>query len=757
MKTIILLLISITILFPLFLNAQTGTIEGVVLESTTRAPVVGATVLVVGTPLGTSTDDNGQFVIRNVPVGMYSLRVSSIGYTPYIESDIMVSAVKPVSLTILLVETPLEYEAVQITETYFQKLPEQAVSTIAQTNEEIRRLPGGLEDVVRALSIAPGVAQVQAGRNDLIIRGGAPSENLFLIDNIEVSNINHFGTQGASGGPLSFINIDYIERTNFSTGGFGVEYGDKLSSVLSINLKDGRTDRTGGKGTISASQFGLNIEGPLAQDGNYFFTARRSYLDFIFKAAGFGFVPEYWDFLGRAKYRLSTTDNLSIVGIGVLDRVRYFNTTPEQRFNNSRILGSNQNQFIGGVTWNHVGEDRFTALTISENYVEYEYKQTDTLLNPLFLNTSYENEATVKWTTTQKITQSTELLYGLSAKNARVSTDLFVRQQVTNFGDTLGFQNTYKTSATKAASFVQLVQSFSRLRVTLGGRLDYFDLIKNKLAFSPRLAATYSLTPEINVNASVGRYHQAPSYIWIVANPSNRNLSFISLTQYILGTEYFPRSDMKISLETYRKEYFDYPASTTRPYLVLANTGAGFGGSEEGFASFGFDPLVSEGTGTAQGIELFIQKKPSEIPHYGTISVSYSITEFQALDRKTRPSSFDQRWIVNIGGGIMLGHEWLLSLKFRYASGRPYTPFIDGNTKSPLLYNTARTVANHSLDVRVDRFWMFDRWSLIVFLDVQNIYNRKPVDVPRFNSRTNTYEQVSSIGILPSLGVSVEF
>ncbi|MCX7984952.1 MAG: TonB-dependent receptor [Bacteroidetes bacterium] len=737
--------------------AQTGIIEGVVLESGTKSPVVGASVIVVGTTLGSATDDNGRFTIKNIPVGMHAVRISSIGYAPFIETDIMVSAVKPVTLTVYLVEQPLEYNGIQVTETYFQKLPEQTVSSIIQTNEEIRRLPGGLEDVVRALSIAPGVAQVQAGRNDLIIRGGAPSENLFLIDNIEVPNINHFGTQGASGGPLSFINIDYIDRTTFSTGGFSVEYGDKLSSVLSIALKDGRTDRTGLKGTLSASQFGFNVEGPLSTNGNYFFTARRSYLDFIFKAAGFGFVPEYWDFLGRTKFKISSTDNISILAIGVLDRVRYFNDTPEKRFSNSRILGSNQNQFIGGVTWNHIGENQFTSVTLSENYVEYEYKQSDTLLNPIFQNYSYEHEGTLKLTTTRKITRATELLIGASVKSAQSSANIFVRPQVTSFGDSIAFQNIYKTGATKAAAFVQLIQTFNKFKVNIGSRVDYFDLITKKFAFSPRLAVTYSVSPELNINASVGRYYQAPSYIWLVANPFNKNLKFIGLTQYILGGEYFFDSDVKFTLEVYRKQYINYPTSITRPYLVFANTGAGFGGTEEGFASFGFDPLVSKGEGTARGIELFVQKKLSESPYYGTVSFSYSKTDFKALDRISRPSSFDQRLIVNLGGGYMLGKEWEFSAKFRYATGRPYTPFSNNNMKIPALYNTARTASNHSLDVRVDRFWMFERWNLVVFLDIQNIYNRKPVDIPRFNTRTNSYEQTSSIGILPSIGVSIEY
>ncbi|HLP15351.1 MAG TPA: TonB-dependent receptor, partial [Bacteroidota bacterium] len=266
---------------------KTGRIHGTVQNMMTKEPVVGANIIVNAGPMGASTDANGEFNIVNIPVGDCQLKISAIGYTTVVKTDIVVMNGKPVFISIDLAESVVEFEGVTVTTEYFQKNVESPVSVQTLGAEEIRRLPGGLEDVVRAVSILPGVAQVQAGRNDLIVRGGAPSENLFVVDYIEVPNINHFGTQGASGGPLSFINLDYVNETTFRTGGFGAQYGDKLSSVLTIDLKDGRTDRIGGKATIAATQFGLNLEGPGSDAGSFIFSARRSYLDFIFKAAGF--------------------------------------------------------------------------------------------------------------------------------------------------------------------------------------------------------------------------------------------------------------------------------------------------------------------------------------------------------------------------------------------------------------------------------------------------------------------------------------
>jgi len=446
-----------------------------------------------------------------------------------------------------------------------------------------------------------------------------------------------------------------------------------------------------------------------------------------------------------------------LLGIGALDNVKLFNDTPDQRFSNSRVLGSDQNQIVGGITWRHLMNHGFSTVSLGETYVEYNYMQNDSLLNPIFRNSSMEHESTLRSDLLTHFAKNTELSGGIQVKMIRFSSDILLGRQITNFGDTIGLNARFKSMASKASAYLQLSEDIELLRLTLGGRVDYFDLIENKFAFAPRFSATYALTPVMNLSGSVGRYYQAPSYIWLVANPINTALTFVRTDQYVLGTDYLVQMDTRVSLEVYIKKYFDYPSSIARPYLVLANTGAGFGGSEEGFASFGLDPLISAGSGQAHGIELLIQKKLSEISCYGTVSISYSESKFKSLDGILRPSSFDQSWILNVGGGYIFDEKWEISTKFRFATGRPYTPYTSGGIQSAEFYNTLRTDANHSLDVRVDRRWSFATWTLDTYIDIQNIYNRKPIDVPRYNQRTGQLEQNGSIGILPSLGVSAEF
>ncbi len=338
MKQLINLLVAILLVAPASSSAQNGTITGTVVDRVSNEPLPSANVLVVGTSLGASTDPDGNFTIREVPVGTYQIRATLVGYEPIILADVVVASGRPTDVHVKMDQETIGLGEVEVTATYFRRTPEQAVSVQRLSFEEIRRSPGGFEDVVRAVAVFPGVAQVSAGRNDLIVRGGAPSENMYVVDNIEIPNINHFSTQGSGGGPLSYINLDFVRETSFSTGGFGVRYGDRLSSVLTIDLREGRTDRLGGKATISATQFGLNLEGPVGESGTFLVSARRSYLDLIFRASGFSFVPEYWDFFARGTYTLDRSNSLTILGIGALDNVREFVDNAEDAYNNSRIL-----------------------------------------------------------------------------------------------------------------------------------------------------------------------------------------------------------------------------------------------------------------------------------------------------------------------------------------------------------------------------------------------------------------------------------
>ena len=752
------IIISLIILTAVsFAQESSIIIYGKVIDKLTKQPLPGANVLVLNTNYGSSTNANGNFEIDNMPAGEYQIRASIIGYKSVTKTDIMIMTGFSPEIIFELEEEVVQLEDVVVKSDYFEKSRLDVTSTKGFNNEEIRRSPGGFEDVIRALSVLPGVAQADAGRNDLIVRGGAPSENLYLIDGYQVPNINHFGTQGATGGPLSYINLDFVNNTTFSTGGFSVINGDKLSSTLSIDLRRGRQDRIGGKATISASQFGLNLEGPISNNSQFIFSARRSYLDFIFKAADFSFVPEYWDFMGKTDFEIDQNNSLSVLVISAIDNINYFNDTRDQRYDNSNIIGSAQLQYLAGVKFRHLIDNGFIKLSLSRNYVDYDTQRRDSLLTPVFTNKSTEIENTLNAELTYKISSVSDLTIGGDAKMIDFQADILLPTYKTTFNDSLPTTQ-LDTNATyyKGAFYLNLNSVlFNKFITNLGIRGDYFNVLENKFYFSPRFSISYLLNDITRINFSTGIYYQSPSYLWLVGDEINTQLKNMRVNQFILGLDNYISADALIKVEGFYKNYSDYPVSSIRPYLIMANTGAGF--SDENYESFGLEPLVSEGTGKAKGVELSIQKKLTDSPYYGIASITYSIADYKALDKTERTGTYDQTWIISLSGGYKFSNEWEGSLKFRYSTGRPYTPYETDGKQNVYDYNSIRFPDNHSLDIRLDKLWFFSGWTLITYIDIQNIYNRKNINSVRWDIRTQSPELNESIGILPSIGISAVF
>lgn len=755
------IIIALIFLHQNFLDAQTETssIYGRILDRITQQPVIGANVIILETNFGAATDTNGNYTIENIPPGTYQLRASSVGFSSITKTSVILMSAKPVQVDFQLQEQVIEIGGVIITSDYFNNDPYEVNSIRKFNYEEIRRSPGGFEDVIRALSILPGVAQADAGRNDLIVRGGAPSENLYIIDGLEIPNINHFGTQGATGGPLSYINLDFVKETSFSTGGFSSLYGDKLSSVLSIDIRNGRNDRFGGKATISASQFGLNLEGPISENSDFIFSIRRSYLDFIFKAAGFGFVPEYYDLLSKYNFKIDGKNSISFLFVGAYDNVKYFNDTEDQRYDNSRILGSDQKQYFTNLKYRNIFNNGFIDVNYGRSYTSFNTSQRDSILNPIFNNIAEEEENSLKSDLTIKFSKQFEFNAGMGFKVIRVKNDILFPAFITTFGDTLPVNQSFTDNHfNKFSSYFNLHSVFfERLSTNVGARIDYFNPLAKSTVLTPRFSLSYQITELTSINFSAGTYSQAPSYVWFAYSPNKRKLNYIKNNQFVIGTEHRISEDTQVKIEGFYKEYKDYPASELREYLVLANTGAGYSGSDDNFSAFGLEPLVSSGTGTARGVEFSAQKKLSDTPFYGVLSLTYSKAGFIPLDGISRTGSYDQTWIFNISGGYNFNDEWEASIKFRYSTGKPYTPYNADGTQSINNFNSLRLPDNHSLDLRIDRRWNFIGWTLITYIDIQNIYNRKNISGIRWDFREMKVDDSASIGILPSIGISAEF
>jgi hypothetical protein len=754
-----------------------GIIRGIITDVHSKEPLVGVNVTMVGSSLGASTDNSGNYIITGLSAGKYSLEISYIGYTTLFKSDISVKPGKPAIVNAELHDAAIQGEEVVVTAGYFIEETMTQPSTIGLSREEIRRFPGGFEDVVRTVSTLPGVAiNSSGGRNDLLVRGGGPSENLYIVRNIEVPNINHFGTQGTSSGSLSFINLDYVENVSFSTGGFKSRYGDKMSSVLELNLADGRTDRLGGKALVSATQFGLNLEGPVTSSGNFIFSARKSYLDLIFKAAGLPFVPVYTDYNLSFKYDLSPRDKFYLLGLAAIDRVDRDQSTEENRISNAGLLNNSQNQYIGGINYRRIMNHGYMDITFGSNLFRYRFSQINENQLEYFNSQADEREYNVKLTHYQAISNKIGLLTGISGKFLR-------NNNTTVFADTIYDRSgnrvtppaigvlpyfSINSTAIKLGVFVETDWTISaRLSVNVGLRLDNYSFINQSLYISPRLSLKYQPWKKHNFRLSGGVYYQSPSYVWVV-NPFNKTLRASKNEMLVAGWDNLIQNDLRLSVEGYLKRYSDLPTGIIpgiTDYIVLTNTGTGYGGREDDFQSFGYFDLVSEAKGTVYGLDILLQKKFSEIPCYGQVSFTYGKSVYTAGNGLEYPGQYDQRFIFNLSGGYIFNKNWEFSSKFRIFTGVPYTPVYRPSENQtnpgtiqnlPQDYLSARLKTSHHLDIRIDRYFYWDNLTAILFLDIQNIYNFKLPQRPTYDFWQDKVVTAGDIGILPSIGISLE-
>lgn len=738
--------------------AGNGMITGKVVNEATQSPLPGVTVQVLGTNLGAYTADDGKFRIANVPSGVYSLQFSFVGFKSYVQTDVVVTTGMPYSIEVELVEQAVEVEGATVKAKYFLKKSETVTSTQVLNSESIRRAPGVQEDVIRAAALLPGVGVTQAGRNDLLVRGGAPFENLFIVDNIEVPNINHFGSQGSSGGPLSIVNLDFVRSVSFSAGGFGARYGDKVASITNIRLRNGSEEAFGGKVNLSATGFGLNLEGPIADKGSYLLSARRSYLDLIFKAAGFGFIPEYWDFHTKINYNIDDKNSLTFLTIGALGTVSLNNDDEDNRLENSRFSVPKQDQYFSGFTWKHLIDNGFITTTLGQTYTKYSTFQNDSNLVEIFRNESKESETSLKVELDWMMMEHFELQVGNTVKfGTSLDYDVLIpaNYRLDQFGNPRGLQVDTSMSLLKNATYASITTTIGNTKLTAGGRLDYFDYLSESLYFSPRLSLIYTINDVSNIIFSAGRYYQSPSYIWLIGGSAEGSLKPIRADQVVLGYEHTPLEDVKVQLEVFYKWYGNYPARIYRPQAVLAPSGFDDLQSD---IPFGLEPLSSSGEGFSRGIELFIQKNLSEIPLYGLLSVSVAETKFTSLEGVERTGAFDTRFILNFALGYRFGPEWELSGKFRFATGLPTTPFLANGRQDFSRYNEGPRLSDfNALDIRIDKRWDLGDFYLITYLDIQNIYGKENISGVKWNYRTMSEEYNSSLGILPSIGINFQF
>jgi hypothetical protein len=786
-------LVILTILLTNVVYAQ-GNITGEIIDRKTKSPLVGVNVVVDETTLGAATDEKGFFIIKDLQAGSYNIRIMYLGYETILKSNVIVNPKSTTVLKIDMEEDIFESETIEATASYFAKPKEAVLSTRSMDFEEIRRSPGSAMDIQRVMQALPAVVSGSDQNNEIIIRGGIPGENLFLMDNIEIPNPNHFGEQGTTGGPINMLNTYMVRSVDFYAGAFSAKYGDKASSVMDITLRDGNSEGFCGQGNIGMAGAGVILEGPLMSgEGNYIFSARKSFLDLIISSTGLTAVPKYYNFQGRVSAKLHLNHTLIFNGIYGNDEINIVDEGTGGYARGAENVDYSGYQYAAGISLKSVlSKDFFAVTTLSgvrSNWDVDVYRTKNK--KTYFQNNSIESEYMIKSDLGYNLSDNIELNFGASYKVTDFEYDVWSLQDtIYNYmiqpGDSVieqinpAWKDNEKEQSFKTALYSQFSWDiFKRLRFTSGFRFDYYDYNKFS-SISPRFGLFYFLDRKTTLNMAYGIHYQTPSYIELTANPLNKNLENKYTEQYVLGVEKIFGEDIRITFEVFYKSYFNVPVtrSSTTP---------------EPFDSYAGERL-NKGEGYAQGIELFFQKKLTD-KLSAIVSYSHSVSKAKDPRSLVNPNineyynwDYDYRNVFTFIGGYKLKlykdewyqnlkkqlwyklTNWLLpfgdevefSIKFRYLGGRPYTPpvyhpeYKRWIVEETQFLNTERYPEYIRLDFRLDRRFFFETWNMVIYFDIMNILGRDNIWEYQYNEN-GTAEKILQFEVFPVGGVSIEF
>jgi outer membrane receptor for ferrienterochelin and colicin len=730
------------------LFAQDGIIRGRVYDQKNNDPLPFVNVIVMGQSIGAASDLDGNFLITGLDPGFYTLMASFIGYKVAYSAEIQVNNVKSVFVEIPMEQQAIEFEQITVRPSEFKKKIDAPLSIQKIRLSDIEKAPGANRDISKVLQSFPGVGSTVSFRNDIIVRGGGPSESRFYLDGIEIPNLNHFATQGASGGPVGIINPDFIESVDYYSGAFPANRGNALSGVFDFKQKSGNRERTNRRAVVGASELALTMDGPIGENSSYLFSVRRSYLQFLFDAIGLPFLPTFNDYQFKSETTFDQKNKLVILSLGALDQNRLNlgieNPTEDQQYILNYLPESDQWNYMIGAAYTHFMGKSFQTYVLSRNMLNnesYKYRDNDDSdeANKIQDYVSQEIENKFRFENTWR-DRGYKVTFGGGLEYAKYNNATYQELYRNN---TLYIKD-YDSDIQffKWGFFGQVSKPILRDQLTLsfGLRSDansYSKSMSNLLnQLSPRFLVSFILTENINLNASIGRYYQLPAYTTLgyrdtagdLINKSNQ-LTYIAANHLIGGFEIITGTDTRIVIEGFYKRYSDYPFSVTDS-ISIATKGGDFG-------TIGDEEVVSTGKGRAYGFEISGRYRFwSDLN--GIYSYTFVRSEFENSAGEYIPSSWDSKHILTLTVAKPFANNWQFGTKWRFVGGLPYTPYDLEKTALVQAWNTqGRAFLDYSqfnakrlnnflqLDIRVDRTFNFPHWSLLLYLDIQNALNYK--------------------------------
>lgn len=776
-------------------QAQQGSLQGQVYDSNNNQDVPFAKVIIAGTTIGTITNENGQFKFSGLQPGFIRVEVSLIGYRNTLSSEVEISNAKTAHLEIAIEKNNTQLEEITVAASRFRTTEESPLSLKTIGLSEIESSPGANRDISKVIQSFAGVQSTPAFRNDIIIRGGGPSESRFYLDGVEVPNINHFATQGASGGPVGIINADLLREVEYYSGAFPADRGNALSGVFEFSLVDGNSDRFRGQASVGASEVSGTADGPIGNKTTYIVSARRSYLQLLFGLLDMPFLPTFNDLQFKIKTRIDPKNEISLIGLGAYDisklNTDLKNPDEQQQYILVQLPDTRQWSYTIGAVYKRYNENGYQTFVISRNQLSNEaekYLDNDksSEANKTLDYQSQEAENKLRYENTIH-SGGSKIVFGGNIDFVHYTNS--TRQ--TRYYEDGSLQVNYDTKLNfiKWGLFGQASQLLfdDRLTLSLGIRMDANSYSTNMNSpfdqFSPRFSASWKLRPDWSINLNTGRYYQLPPYTALgyqkngtYINKQN-GLKYIRANHYIVGISFQPQPNLFLSMEGFLKDYAHYPFSVNDS-ISLANLGADYGviGNEE---------VSSVSNGRAYGVEL--QARYST-PGKFNFNLSYTFvrSEFEDKNGRMIPSSWDSRHVLVITTTKKMKCNWQVGARWRFVGGLPYTPWDmdrsslieawnanNGPYHNTNLWNTKRFKAFHQLDLRIDKAYYWKKMTAKFYLDFQNFYNFKNENqdilvretdlagnyLTTDNGTRYVLKRVkdSSGTVLPTLGIILEF
>ena len=773
--------------------AQQASLKGRVIEAQSNEPMPFVNIIVAGTTIGTVTGSDGNFQLNGLKPGFIRVQASFIGYHSMLSSEIEISNARVASIEIRMENRNTEIDEVTVSVSPYRKTEESPVSLKTIGIAEIEKSPGANRDISKVIQSFAGVLSSPSFRNDIIIRGGGPSESRFYLDGVEVPNINHFATQGASGGAVGILNADLIREVNYYSGAFPSNRGNALSGIFEFGQVDGNADKLKFKGSLGASEVSATIDGPLSDKTTFIVSARRSYLKFLFTALKLPFLPTFNDMQFKVRTRLDAKNELTFIGLGSVDvnelNLNIKNPDDQQKYILSHLPENKQWSYTVGAVYKHFRDNSYQTLVVSRSHLnntltKYLENNESSESNKILDYVSEEQENKIRFESNMRM-DGFKANIGANVDFARY-TNATMQRRFYN-GNVVNVNYDTDLNLVKYGIFGQLSHEYlaERLTLSVGFRMDgnnYSSGMNNLLKqFSPRVSASYLFAPKWSLNLNSGRYFQLPPYTAMGYKQSNvfvnkDNLKYLSVDHFIGGVEFKPATAMQFSLEGFLKNYRNYPYSVN-DQISLANKGADYG-------VIGDEEVTSTSKGRAYGAEF--QARISSAKYSMNLSYTLVRSEFQDGGGKYIVSAWDSKHILSLTGTAALKRNWQVGTRFRFVGGLPYTPWdlnrssliTAWNAQGGPYFDNSKLNANrfgvfHQLDVRVDKSYYLKKTTLKFYLDIQNLYNfqsRSADQVLREQDANGNFLTTdsgtryvlrsvknTSGTVLPTVGVQVEF